>query len=175
MGLRGDFGKLKKLSKRFAKVRGQQFARGLSLAIAEEARDLVLRCLDTSTDPYGHRYTPLKYRRGKPLEKTGRLRNSISYIYSAGGFRLFSAVFYALYQNRGSFSVRGRTGWYGAKAAEIGARTRRSKAGLHKMKGTVVRVHLPQRMFIPVGRALPKPWLKAIVTVGNAFLKRYMK
>lgn len=178
VGIRGDFNKLRTLSKRFAKLKGPAFARGLTTQLAEEARDLVVKSLDTSIDPYGKPYAPLKHRRGRPLEKTGLLRNSITYTASSSGFRLFTNVFYAKWHNSGLFSVRIKASgsFKGglAKTDAVPAKYRGRSAGKYGRKH-VFHVRLPQRMFIPIGRSLPDAWLRAMIAVGNAFIRRAMK
>lgn len=102
MGLTGNTVGLRKLAARFTRMSSPAFARGLATQLAEEARDLVVRCLDSSTDPYGRPYAPLVSRRGKPLEKTGVMRNSITYRATSNGFQVLTGVLYATFHNAGT-------------------------------------------------------------------------
>lgn len=46
-------------------------------------------------------WKPLKYRNGKPLQKTGRLKNSITYVYSSKGAEIGTNMVYANVHDKG--------------------------------------------------------------------------
>ncbi|MCC6213733.1 MAG: phage virion morphogenesis protein [Polyangiaceae bacterium] len=77
MSVTGDFAELQRIASRIRKL-----PRGLTKmakAIGEEGVELVRMGFESTADPYGALWAPLKARSGKTLQDTGRLRNSYHY------------------------------------------------------------------------------------------------
>ena len=74
----------KRLERLLDYVKGPAFPDDTATVIGAAALKLVQDGFNKSTDPYGERWRPLASRRGKPLEKTGRLyRSAATQKYSA--------------------------------------------------------------------------------------------
>lgn len=58
-----------------------------------------------SVDPYGMRWQPLKYRKGKPLVKTGAFRDTWMAYPTSTGVRFQSGVDYGAYHQYGTSSI----------------------------------------------------------------------
>lgn len=72
MSVTGDFAELQRIASRIRKL-----PRGLTKmakAIGEEGVELVKRGFESTADPYGRGWAPLKCRKGKILQATGQLR-----------------------------------------------------------------------------------------------------
>ena len=81
-------------------------------AIAEVRRQVAydgLRLINAgyrdSTDPYGMRWEPLKYRDGKPLVKTGAFRDTWAAYPTPSGVRFLSGVDYGAYHQYGTRTI----------------------------------------------------------------------
>jgi phage gpG-like protein len=70
----GDFGKLSDWRKRFSASAVEKVKRAVLANIAEEALELVKEGFERESEPSGRRWAPLKHRRGRILQDTGRLR-----------------------------------------------------------------------------------------------------
>lgn len=101
MPVRGDFAKLQKLSRDLKKL-GYGFNE-LNQNLAEEAIDLIKEGFATETDPYGKPWAGLKYRSGKILQDTGRLRSSFKVAgVTRRGFRVNASANYAAFHQEGT-------------------------------------------------------------------------
>jgi phage gpG-like protein len=90
----GDFGKLKTFTKRVQQT--PSVLKDVVENLAEEALELVKEGFETERDPDGRKWAPLKYRSGKILQDTGRLKNSWHRkAASKKGFTIGSGVAYA--------------------------------------------------------------------------------
>lgn len=76
-GVSGDFAKLARLQARLARL-PVSLQRRATIACAQEIRTLVALGFRKSVAPDGTKWAPLKVRNGKPLEDTGRLKNSFT-------------------------------------------------------------------------------------------------
>jgi phage gpG-like protein len=75
----------------------------ISKNLAEETLELVRQGFEKEEDPYGEAWAPLKYRDGKILQDTGRLRSSWHTVtVSERGFSVAPAVDYAQYHQSGT-------------------------------------------------------------------------
>lgn len=72
--LRGDFGALADLQRRIQEVKSPAFSAAVARRLTGTAIKLLADEFRGSRDPYGRPWKPLKYRVGKPLLDTGRLR-----------------------------------------------------------------------------------------------------
>ena len=72
--LRGNFGALEDLQRRLREVRNPAFTAAVARRLTGTAIKLLGDEFRRSQDPYGRPWKPLKYRVGKPLLDTGRLR-----------------------------------------------------------------------------------------------------
>lgn len=87
------------------------FASFLS-AVKREVAAGVLRLLAGefrgSVDPYGNAWAPLKWRKGKPLVKTGTMRDTLTAYPTASGVRIMAGVDYAIYHQQGTARMPAR-------------------------------------------------------------------
>ncbi len=73
--------------------------------VAYDGLRLIAAGYKTSTDPYGARWQPLKYRDGKPLVLTGAFRDSWMANPTSTGVRFTSGVGYGAYHQYGTRSI----------------------------------------------------------------------
>jgi phage gpG-like protein len=113
-----------------------------------------------SRDPYGNKWAPLKLRRGKPLQNTGRLRASAALNAAHDGFTIVVTADYASTHQRGAVIVPKRKRLL---AWRVGRRRFFAK-----------RVYVPKRQMLPEARTggLGPIWTKAIATAGQELLNR---
>lgn len=131
-GVKGSFRDLSRLRGRAQAMQKPSFMRGMSEAMAAEARDLVDEGFATSTDPSGKKWAALKLRDGQPLRDTGRLQRSFTTEVTNRGFSIGTNTKYAKTHQKGmtikpvrakalKFKVRGK-GWFTRKQVTIPAR-----------------------------------------------------
>lgn len=104
-GVRGDFAGIARLRDAIAGFTGPTFeaqlAQTMGVAGLKQASDSFAR----SRDPYGRPWRPLKYRRGKPLLKTGRMRGSMSIGPRPRGFEIVITADYASFHQGGTSRI----------------------------------------------------------------------
>lgn len=159
MGVRGDFGKLKKLRANFAAVGSRQSIATLNRAFAQEGRFLVEQCFIQGKTPHGISWKPLKGRKGRPLRDSGRLFSSIHGSGGTRGFVVSTNVKYAHVQNNGAVIV-----------------PKTARALAFRVGGKLVfakRVVVPARQFMPRGR-LPASWRRSFERIAQLHMRRRM-
>lgn len=170
---------LRGLRDRLAGVGGPPFRAKLAQLCGAAALKLVADGFRGSHAPDGARWQPLKSRRGKPLLDTGRLRASFATVPTADGFRIWTAVTYAGYQQFG-------TGVHADRAArQVAARTAKqnSRGRFVPMSRTGyllrIRAHenrgIPARPTVPTGGVLPEPWRAAMEREIGAAVRRQLQ
>lgn len=103
MPVRGDFDKLRRIKRQLKAVQNRQLHLEVNRQIAHEALSLVTDGFKHERNPYGSAWRGLKYRSGRILQDTGRLRSSFTMReVTARGFRIGSAVQYGIYHQRGT-------------------------------------------------------------------------
>lgn len=102
------------------------------LEMAEEGMSRTLVGFEKEQGPWGQRWDAPKYRSGKALQDTGRLRASIHVEATPGGFRLFTNVVYAAIHNFGGTIRRGARG-----------------------------IRIPMRQFLPKETEFPNSWQRS--------------
>jgi phage gpG-like protein len=125
-----------------------------------------------SRDPYGEPWRPLKYRKGKPLQKTGRMyRSAASRVTTRGGVEVAITADYAIFHQEGT---RART--VAARGARQNARGRFVGAGAKTAFLLRIREHqnrgIPARPMIPDDRGLPEKWGESFDSVVDRLLDR---
>lgn len=108
MGLRGDFRKLDTLVVKLERLAKGGALDAMKKNLAAEALTQLRLGFRGSKDPYGNPWKPLKRRKGKPLDDTGRLRGSFTATPTSTGFRIGSNVTYAAPHQTGSLKWPGR-------------------------------------------------------------------
>lgn len=138
-------------------------------------REKMVLCFRDSQDPYGNQWLPLKYRNGKPLLDTGRLRNSITYKISGNSVQAGTNVDYAAVHQNGA-RIGSRLGL--AAFDKKGRFESRAKSAKRKKGFTPISVHrigegnIPARPFAPDSvRGLPESWRLGILEELRGFLK----
>jgi phage gpG-like protein len=121
---------------------------------------------DLSRDPYGRPWPHLRFRQGKPLLDTGRLRASITQRPLTDGFEVWSNVAYARIHNEGGevrqqsrlqVNAHGRDGGFISHSA-----ARRRKAVHVSVSAIGPRIFgIPERRFIPRPDDLGPVWTAA--------------
>jgi phage gpG-like protein len=142
----------KRLERLLGYVSSDQFPADCSTVIGAAALKLVQDGFNNSSDPYGTRWAPLKSRRGKPLQKTGRLYRSAATRPLAGavGVELGLTASYAVFHQDGT---RGRAS---------------AKGTMHQSSGGI-----PARMMVPtVEHGLPEKWDKAFEVAVDSLMRR---
>lgn len=99
---RGDFGKIGEWAKRFSHAAVEQAKRAIAERVAAEALVLVEEGFQKEQAPNGARWAPLKYRVGKILTKTGKLRGSFKSSTAGRQIRITSRVKYAGFHQSGT-------------------------------------------------------------------------
>ncbi len=84
---------------------GGSFIASVRRQVAYDGLRLIAQGYKDSVDPYGSRWEPLKYRRGKPLVKTGAFRDTWMAYPTATGVRFQSGVDYGAYHQYGTRSI----------------------------------------------------------------------
>jgi phage gpG-like protein len=105
----GNLAGLKAFERKVAGLASADARRAVLENVAEEAIDLIREGFSKESDPYGTRWAPLKYRSGRILQDTGRLRNSWHRrSLSASRVVIGTAVTYAAYHQSGTRRMRQR-------------------------------------------------------------------
>src|SRR5688572_17070122 len=135
-GVRGNFAGLARLRGRLAELASPGFKARLAQGMGVAAMTQLSTGFQRSQDPYGRAWKPLKYRKGKPLLKTGRLRASATVLPAPAGFQLVLTADYASFHQSGTRRIprrqmipEGATGglgprWTKALRAEADKRVR---------------------------------------------------
>ena len=137
-------------------------------------REKMVLCFRDSQDPYGNMWLPLKYRRGKPLLDTGRLRNSISYRADANSVEIGTNVKYAAIQNfgghtgaRSQIHAFDKSGRFQSRARSLSRKTGSIRVAFSQSKGG----NIPPRPFVPDQvRGLPPAWEAGILAEVRGFV-----
>jgi phage gpG-like protein len=101
--------RLRLLVNRLEAIANEALTRKVSVNLQEEALALVRKGFQTSTNPYGERWKPLKVRKGMPLIDTARLRNSFARrAVTNTGFGIGTNVAYMSYHQEGTRRIAQR-------------------------------------------------------------------
>lgn len=167
--LTGDFAELDRFMDKCA--RAPDSMRIVSANLAEETIELIREGFETSTDPYGNRWAPLKLRSGQPLRDTGGLQSSWHKRFTtAQGFVVSSGKEYAAYH-------QGGTGIYGPKHQRI----KPVKARALRFAGPGGPIFArsvegsPKRRMVPDKGALPERWRQRYVETAEDVLTELFK
>lgn len=154
------------IQRRLAYFGGPQFPEDASRAIVAAGLKQIQDGFNASRDPYGDSWAPLHYRRGKPLEKTGRLYRS-AYGRALGG----GHAEVGLTANYAGFHQDGTNGHESAPRFQpVNKRGRfisREAAGRYKRSVRVRYVRgaqvgaITKRPMVPDERGLPPRWGEA--------------
>ena len=148
-----------KLAQIEALAQGGELLEGVGRAI----RTRIEISFRNSTDPYGEKWKPLKFRAGQPLSNTGRLRNSMTYKSENDRVEFGTNVCYAVVHQFGATieATPGQTGGSGLCGYQ---RKGRATLAFQTPGGWIraKRVEIPARPFFPDQRGMPKAWALAI-------------
>jgi len=185
MPLHGDINGLKKLADRIREVKSEGFKTELSQLLGAAALKLVADGFRGSHDPYGNPWLPLKTRKGKPLEKTGRMKGSASVDPRSNGFKLTIATVYAPVHQRGGHvaphsRIRPQIQWHNPKTGRLVARTTRLKLVVESRIGRRTfgkGITIPQRRMVPdqEGGGLGPIWTAAFRKEAESLLRRRLQ
>lgn len=167
--LTGDFKELARFIEKLSAA--PQYIRTLNDHLAEETIELVRECFETSTDPYGDRWAPLKIRSGQPLRDTGGMQVWHKRNLSKTGFEVFSPKMYAIYHQRG-------TGIYGPRKHPIVPTKARALRFLGPGGSPVFRRSVdgsPRRRMVPDPGPLPSKWRERFVDAATDVLTELFK
>ena len=94
---------LNRVKKRFSKIehRGKNPEKVMNLIGAKAWKEIVQNNFANEKNKNGSKWKPLKYRKGKLLEDTRRMVNSIKWAASKFQAKVFTNVDYAKYHQRG--------------------------------------------------------------------------
>ena len=162
MALEGDFAALEQIRADLATLASSAVRAEINANLVETARSLVATEFETSTDPYGRPWLPLKSRDGQPLLDTGRLRNSFGGDGSdATAFRFGTDVVYAALHQYGGTVKHGARATPRAKTGRFLSHSRAAKSTGKALAITFLPEHditVPARQMMPEGD-LPDAWL----------------
>jgi phage gpG-like protein len=163
--------------RRFNEIRDKSLLREINMNLAKEGISLVQRGFQTTTNPYGKKWEPAKYRAGQVLSDKRLLRNS----FTRGSI---SATEFTIGTNR----IYAKTHQYGAtivpKTAkrlvfkiQIATRVKANKRGKRAaVMGTVFakKVVIPQRMMMPESD-LPQTWTDAFLSTADEIVRDHFE
>lgn len=164
----GDFQALNAFAARVAKAPAR--VREVNQQLAEEAVELVREGFETSTDPYGKRWAPLKLRAGQPLRDTGAMQIWRTRNITARGFSVFSPREYAVYHQEG-------TGIHGPRRKPI----RPVKARALRFPGPSGPMFarqvdgVPRRRMVPDAGPLPSRWRERFISTAHETMREIFK
>lgn len=173
------------VSRRLQKVASPDFNLRMARNLAEEARTQISDGFQKERDPYGRRWEPPKYRKGKALQDTGRMAASVSTSASARGFRIDIPVKYAAPHQYGAhIAPHSRVGrqvlWNNPRNGRFVGKSTKLKA---VMETTVTRrtyargITIPQRQMVPMPSTggLGPIWAPAFHRVAKKLLDDHFK
>ncbi len=184
VGVKGDFGELKKLISNLRYIASNPGKTALNSVVAEQALKAVDRGFREQKDPYGNAWAPLKFRTGLILQDKGALRGSFSSTAHADGFDISNSQPYAGTQNYGlvrlgrvvfpipdeqagkSFVSKGM----GINRRSGGRALQRKAEGKRKWVVAPNGVTIPPRVMVPEGM-LPDEWAKAFAKGIDSFME----
>lgn len=140
---------LAELRRRVTSAQGAQFRARVAQNLAEEARHQVDDCFKGERDPYGKPWEPLKHRKGKILQDTGRMHASTATVAVPDGFLLQITATYAKYHQYGTNPSQ-----RAARLARQSARGRFVSKRARTSYLLTIRAHtnpgIPQRQMVPM-------------------------
>jgi phage gpG-like protein len=162
MGASASGGDLRELRTRLSALASGGFRTETAQVLGATAKKLVADEFLRSKDPYGGTWDPLKSRRGKPLLRTGRMRNSVAVEQTSLGFRIRVTAKYSVFHQDGTkpHQRAARVARQSARGRFISAKTRtvRSKSfeGTATRSGYLVRIKAHTNTGIPRRQMLPE-------------------
>lgn len=111
----GDNAKLRELIAGLKQLTTKSSKTSINVAVGKVVLAGVHQSFAKSQTPYGERWKPLKYRKGKPLILTGALRQSITVRSTSTGNYITSGLVYANTQNFGRGPIPARAYVPGAR------------------------------------------------------------
>lgn len=160
--VRADHRRLQQLQKGIRDIASDAWKRALFNELGDATLGLVQDEFAKEMDPYGKAWRPLAYRKGKILDKTGRLRGSFRKQVNDSGFAIVTSVYYARFhqgpdgkgrdQLKAAVSRARRAFSKGHKDAEAGAE---SLDALMRAKSRME----SRRAFLPYA-GTPKTWMQ---------------
>lgn len=171
MALTGDTAALRLLVSQLATV--GRVPRDARAELAKAALELVRDSFGAAASPEGAPWAPLKYRKGRPLVKTGRLLRSVrARAIGDGVLVTVGAPYAAVHQFGADLSARTNAhrsnGRFMSRAA---AERRKRLVQVSFSKGG----HIPARPFLPQNGSLPETWRAAFARVLEASMARHFK
>ncbi len=137
------------LRARLQGIKGAAFRARLAQNLAEEARTQVANCFREERDPYGRPWEPLASRKGKILQKTGRMSASVTTgQVGPDGFALEITATYAKYHQYGTKPHQRAE--RSAKQNARGRFVKKNRSGLLLKIKAHTNPGLPQRQMIPM-------------------------
>lgn len=161
MGIRGDFGGLRKMQVAISSVASSQSRAELSRILMREALEQVDEGFATSRAPDDSPWAKLKFRSGQPLRDTRRLQSSFTGESNSRGFRIGTNVEYAVTHQEGR-EIHARRAPY----------LRFVAGGRHF---AVKSVTIPARPMVPEGSTLPPRWRDAFTDAAREYLARKLR
>jgi phage gpG-like protein len=172
-GIKGDFDALGELREQVKELSRASTRSTFSKLCGASALQLLQREFETSTDPTGKAWAPLKRRDGQPLLDTGRLRNSFGITHAnSGGFTLGTNVLYAEVHQSGAtiehpprVNAHNRRGRFVARS-----KTSRIKRAVRISYTGTFTTKIPARPMVPENE-LPPRWQKAFEDEADELLR----
>lgn len=149
----------------------------MAKSLGAESVKLVKDCFEQSRSPYGEKWKPLKYRDGKPLVDTARLRNATQDASTPQRVVVENRTRYAAIHNYGgrlkSKAIMSQTLSFNRRGRFAG-RGQRAYSSVKVRPYTRGPVTIPARPFIPDARGLPASWETALVGVAEKVMERFI-
>jgi phage gpG-like protein len=172
MGLRGDYGELRLLRARIARLAEPVSRLTMSKNLAEAARTQTVVGFAKSVAPNEKKWAKLTSRTGQPLLDTGtHLRNSISPKAYERGFTLSTAFVGARVHQYGA-TIRAKKRKY-LRFQVRGRPTKRRPRG-NPRDVFVESVTIPARPYLPIDVPLGRRWTSSLTHAADTTMMRLM-
>jgi phage gpG-like protein len=161
MGVKGDFAKLRKLTKALGVMASPELLVRMNWQLAEEALSLSQQCFTKKRAPSGEPWPQLRSRAGRPLWNAGILFASVHRVIQPRGFTVETNHPHAAIHNSGGT-----------------IHVRNAKALRFMVRGKPVfaqHVVIPQRQFLPRSGTIPIQWRLALQATAKAFVQHVVK
>lgn len=185
MPITGNINGMKELADKIRVLTSAGFKTELAQVLGAAAVFQVAYEFRSSKDPYGNRWEPLRYRKGKPLLKTGRMSTAVTTSPTANGFRLRIATVYApVHQYGGHVAphsrIKPQVMWHNPKTGRLVARTTKltlvhESTSKHRTYGKGITI--PRRQMLPeadTGKLGPI-WTKAFNVEAASLIRRRLQ
>lgn len=168
--LTGGDANLQRLLRTLKKIGSTAAMSALAGRLAPQARALVTTTFEQSASPDGVPWAPLRYRKGQPLVRSGKLKASIKVMSNSKGFVVYTkAPYAAVHQYGGGTKARNQARTRGGRFKKNALAAKAKRVVFVSRIGAAA---IPARPFFP-GNSLPNAWRERLVKVSVDFVKEF--